>query len=324
MSAALAAGLSIMGTGLNKMITDDTNRQNAEIAAENRRWQTDMMKYQNEWNSPANQRKLYEEAGINPYMALGNFGDSTSADPGSSPTPPMEAPDLSAGFNSAASAVMQSAAIDLQHAQAEKARKDAESVGIDNQTKLLRDIATLDNLIEEARERHANVDYLVTLRENLVKRYEYESAESQSRTELNRANKAKTEKETEVLDLERRLREFDLKNLKPLEVRRLQRDIDEASSRIAVNYKSVEQMSAAIDNMAADTSKKWLEGLHQKYDNDLFNDTKELVKEQMKKNLGLTESQSLLNDAQRRHIPRSGKVESQFGPLKIGGSWSTQ
>lgn len=112
-SAALSAGSSIAGNAMNKHSVDRTNETNMQIAQMNNEWSEKMMEKQmayntemnqtqfnqakelqdiqndfqsemwnktNEYNSPENQRKRLEQAGLNPYIMMsgGSAGTATA------------------------------------------------------------------------------------------------------------------------------------------------------------------------------------------------------------------------------------------------------
>lgn len=85
----------------NREIARETNAQNYKIFQEQLGWQEKMWNQNNAYNTPLEQRKRLEEAGINPYLALSNMstGEATMATSSSSPQmqtgAPMQAPDFS-------------------------------------------------------------------------------------------------------------------------------------------------------------------------------------------------------------------------------------
>lgn len=83
-AALISAGGSVLGgfTGLfgssnaaNKSLqaVRETNKANRELAQYQNEWNLAQWNRQNAYNTPAAQRARYEEAGINPYFALGNI-----------------------------------------------------------------------------------------------------------------------------------------------------------------------------------------------------------------------------------------------------------
>lgn len=89
-AAIIAGASSILGGLIGSSSQEETNRNNYQIAAENRVWQERMINQQNEYNSPVAQKERYEEAGINPYMAMSNgqlsSGNQTSVPQSQIPT----------------------------------------------------------------------------------------------------------------------------------------------------------------------------------------------------------------------------------------------
>ena len=51
----------------------ETNKANLDLAKYQNEWNVAQWNRQNAYNTPAMQRQRYEEAGINPYFALGNI-----------------------------------------------------------------------------------------------------------------------------------------------------------------------------------------------------------------------------------------------------------
>lgn len=99
LSAAIGAGASILGGIFDMFGTSDTNSSNLQIARETNAqnkalferqlgWNEEMWRKMNDYNTPAAQRSRYEQAGINPYMALGQMS-AGNAELTSSPSAPQ-------------------------------------------------------------------------------------------------------------------------------------------------------------------------------------------------------------------------------------------
>lgn len=82
--AIISGGASILGGLLgfggskhaadkSLQATRETNKANAELAKYQNEWNLAQWNRQNAYNTPAAQRQRYEDAGINPYFALGNI-----------------------------------------------------------------------------------------------------------------------------------------------------------------------------------------------------------------------------------------------------------
>lgn len=85
----LGGGLGLLGGLFNAFSQRSANRQNKQMmyeqmewseqqAAKQMNWQRDMWNAQNAYNTPAAQRKRLEDAGINPYLAMGNISTGTA------------------------------------------------------------------------------------------------------------------------------------------------------------------------------------------------------------------------------------------------------
>lgn len=94
-------GSTAVTNSANREIARETNAQNYKIFQEQLGWQEKMWNQNNAYNTPLEQRKRLEEAGINPYLALSNMstGEATMATSPSAPQmqtgAPMQAPDFS-------------------------------------------------------------------------------------------------------------------------------------------------------------------------------------------------------------------------------------
>lgn len=86
---ALAGGTSL----LNYAIQDKTLQQQVQLQREQNAWNEKMWHLNNEWNSPANQRKLLEEAGYNPAALSDTTATSHSPAQGVNP-PNLQAPQI--------------------------------------------------------------------------------------------------------------------------------------------------------------------------------------------------------------------------------------
>lgn len=104
-SSALSAGASMANTGaMNKRaerVANKTNAQNYKMFQEQQEYNWDMWNATNRYNTPANQRKLLEEAGYNPAVlsetpSVGASNQGSSVSPNSAVTPQVFNADLSA------------------------------------------------------------------------------------------------------------------------------------------------------------------------------------------------------------------------------------
>lgn len=83
LGAAISSGGNIISDIANNVATATQNRKSRqftrEIRAEDRKWALEDWARQNEYNSPANQRKLLEEGNFNPALMYGGGGNITAA-----------------------------------------------------------------------------------------------------------------------------------------------------------------------------------------------------------------------------------------------------
>lgn len=145
-SALVSGAAGLFGGLFGNKSTSKTNRTNLEIANRYNQTQIDLANMNNKfnremwleqqaYNTPANQMQRYRDAGINPYMALGQMsnGNAESAVTGTMPNtaapPNMQQKDYSYVGNSIAMASQTA----LAAAQAIKANKEATGQGLQNQ-----------------------------------------------------------------------------------------------------------------------------------------------------------------------------------------------
>lgn len=98
--AALGAGIAATGSLVSSALS---SRDTANLNKTNRQWQEEMWQKNNEYNTPANQKKRLEEAGINPYSVLAQGG----ADTGNSSSPAATPQTYQKDYSGVASAGMQ-------------------------------------------------------------------------------------------------------------------------------------------------------------------------------------------------------------------------
>lgn len=89
-SSAISGGFSMLGNYLNY-------KYNQRLAEQQNAYNIDMWKMQNEYNSPANQMRRYEEAGLNPALLAGQItpGNASSAPEQVTPGAPDYSKDMS-------------------------------------------------------------------------------------------------------------------------------------------------------------------------------------------------------------------------------------
>lgn len=94
---------SLFGGASSSKSTKETNRTNLaianaynqtqwDIARLNNQWNYNMQQQQNEYNSPKNQMQRFKDAGVNPYMAIGNMTAGNQESQLTASTPNMQMP----------------------------------------------------------------------------------------------------------------------------------------------------------------------------------------------------------------------------------------
>lgn len=127
----LAAGASLAGQVMtnqqNSANTAATNRMNYRIFQEQNQYNLEQWQRNNEYNTPKNQRLRYEEAGINPYLALSNITPGMSQASTSASANAMQAPQISNPVEPAVNAYNSSMAQYIANKNADTAIKTAEA-----------------------------------------------------------------------------------------------------------------------------------------------------------------------------------------------------
>lgn len=123
-AAAIGAGSSLLGGGLNALSTASQNRKSRDFSREmyQRQWHDSILFWnmQNDYNSPQAQMKRFQEAGLNPNLVYGQ-GNAGNAGPISTPdvqTPQFRTPEWGNAVSSAGMAYM-NAIYDLDIKQAQ-------------------------------------------------------------------------------------------------------------------------------------------------------------------------------------------------------------
>lgn len=75
---ALSAGATVASGVMGKKSQEEANATNIQLSREQMAYQTSEREAVQEYNTPANQRARFEQAGINPYMALGNINSGNA------------------------------------------------------------------------------------------------------------------------------------------------------------------------------------------------------------------------------------------------------
>jgi len=228
LAALIAGGSSLIGGGLSAIGQASTNKFNAltqqKLMEAQNRFNLEQWNRSNEYNTPANQRKRLEEAGINPALALSNITPGitqavTSASGEGAPRAENALGTLGQGVASGgaqiAAMAQQQQLIDLQKqkVEADIAKTQAETQGIetDNETRKDKNEAELANVRAQTDSTLYNVARQRKFEEADLKKLQSEA--------LAAANQA------DYIQAQTLLAEFELKHTAPAKVLEIQAKI---------------------------------------------------------------------------------------------------
>lgn len=220
-AAAIGAGATVFGSMLNSRSQSRTNAMNYKIAQMNNEFNEKMMQKQmdyntsmwnkeNEYNSAANQVKRLREAGLNPYLALGNAGSAGSA---GSVTPAQAQPVTMQAPHIDSTGISQS----LQYYAEMKMRKQLQdeqvkALQIDNMSRAQKNLLELKKATQELRGLTSDADIKEINRawadkmqsiDYDNKRQQYESAKQETQMKINQ--NLMLSKELAIFDQQKRI-----------------------------------------------------------------------------------------------------------------------
>ena len=127
----ISAAGSLAGGAIGAFAQSSANKTQMKMFHEQMQFNRDMIREQNAYNTPAAQRARYEEAGINPYLALGNISSGSQQSTMQAPNAPQIAPITQFGESlQAASQNSIRNLIDLSQAQADIQIKEEQRKGL--------------------------------------------------------------------------------------------------------------------------------------------------------------------------------------------------
>lgn len=239
LSAGLVGGTSLLGGVLNYFGQRSANAQALKNMREQNAFTRAMWDANNEYNTPVAQRRRYEQAGINPFLALGNIqaGNAQGVTTPSSAPVANEMEGLGSAFGTIGSAIMQSyqqtrlndAQIDKLHAEAESIRSGTPYVGDEAQSRISlnkskedlnrsqSDLARAEIMFKEA-----SIDRMKTL--------------TPLEAESFKANASKLLSDSRLADVRVRIEEYELKHIKPAEAQLLKAQLSQAYANVAYLY----------------------------------------------------------------------------------------
>lgn len=202
----ISAAGSLAGGAIGAFAQGSANKTQMKMFHEQMQFNRDMIREQNAYNTPAAQRARYEEAGINPYLALGNISSGSQQSTMQAPNAPQIAPITQFGESlQAASQNTIRNLIDLSQAQADIQLKETNNR-----------ILKIEEMYKE-KEFLAKIGLMKDQSGKLRSETKGLDLDNFFRFDLNSANLSqlkaltnKTEAETELLRVQKDLASFDL------------------------------------------------------------------------------------------------------------------
>lgn len=257
---------SIIGGGISSLGQMSANQQNLRIAREQNahnlnmlnlanQYNRDMWNKTNEYNTPLNQRKRFEEAGLNPALMLGQFTPgvaqgSTSATPapavGATMQNTMEG--ISNGISAGVNTFIQDK---LAKANIRKLEADAQREEIKNTVLPDKEKAELNKLYADTLKVNADVNRVIFDLELAKKLEPHQIQEYAERVKA-------VVTDTELKKVQTDLAKYELKNVAPAKLKELYVNMSSAYAHIKylaiqgnVAEKTIEQMTTQIGVMEA-------------------------------------------------------------------------
>lgn len=294
----------------NERIADKTNELNYKMWQEQKQYDYDKWKEELSYNTPSAQRKRFEEAGINPNLAIAqmNGGNAESAaTSGNRPdaiaaemlNPAEEVSqyannlqNIAGGFNNLSRTFQQN---QLDAAQTRSVSVEADIQSIERNYRAAQLEATINKLVkdgqlseEQAKNLRVNTFINSATADSQIKQKQYEAENAQKQgkvldsvAELNLTNKVQSQVQTEIMRTE-------LKYLP----RKLQVDIQKSLSEISVNAANA-LLLGEQRNLVREQVKTQVEAtLSAKTDNKIKQDTVEAVTNRIFYESGVAGAQS--------------------------------
>lgn len=216
----------------NLAIARETNAQNYQIFREQNEFNKEQFNNYLQYNTPAAQRARYEDAGINPYMALGNMqnGNAQSA------------------LTSANSAPMQATQVQPENGMAN---------GIQS---ALVNAATVMSAVSDARLKSAQADRQNLENGNFAEEFANRMAEMRSKIGLNDSYRDKSKSEKQLYDFDFKFKNDTLANAMKLS----DLSVQQGDALLQKTQEETRKIQIESDVM------QWDLGLKKKYDEELI------------------------------------------------------
>lgn len=327
---ACGAGANTRSTNRsNERITRETNQMNYQMWQEQKQYDYDKWKEELAYNTPFQQRKRFEEAGINPNLAIAQVSGGNAESAATSGNRPdaiaaqMQNPaeevsqyannlqTIAGGFNNLSRTFQQN---QLDAAQTRSASVDADIQSIERNYRAAQLEATINKLVKdgqlsEEQAKNLRVDTFINSAtadsQIQQKKYEAENAQKQGKVldsvaELNLTNKVQSQVQTQLLRTELRYLP-----------RKLQVEIQKDLSEISVNAANA-LLLGEQRNLVREQVKTQVEStLSAKTDNKIKNQTVDAVTDKIFYEAGIAGAQSEREQIRNRldfHDPNQSRI----------------
>lgn len=294
----------------NERIADKTNQLNYQMWQEQKQYDYDKWKEELAYNTPSAQRKRFEEAGINPNLAIAQMSGGNAESAATSGNRPdaiaaeMQNPaeevsqysnnlqNIAGGFNNLSRTFQQN---QLDAAQTRAVSVDADIQSIERNYRAAQLEATINKLVkdgqlseEQAKNLRVNTFINSATADSQIKQKQYESENAKKQgkvldsvAELNLTNKVQSQVQIQIL-------RTDLKYLP----RKLQVDIQKSLSEISVNAANA-LLLGEQRNLVREQVRTQVEAtLSAKTDNKIKQDTAQAVADKIFYEAGVAGAQS--------------------------------
>lgn len=236
LEAGVNAGASLLGGVFGYFGQKSANQAALQRMREQNDFAERMWNKGNEYNTPYEQRKRYEAAGINPYMALGNI-QAGNAQGSVSPAPPAPVGNagaflgagISGGANAAVNTYLQNQLISSQVqknlADADAVRTDTPYIGRRNEADIASTEAGTENMRTKTDLDRVNI---------LIANADLDRIKQMTPIEVQmmKANVENITANTSLTKLQERINDWEFKNVKPLQAQELKARISQAYATI--------------------------------------------------------------------------------------------
>lgn len=244
--AGIAAAGSIGAAAINASSQHAANKRNEALMREQMAYQTGEREAAQEYNSPVNQRARFQQAGINPYMALGNMDAGNTTAQTSPGAPQIQAVDYGSMLSGLTDGLKSGQ--DYQNMQnmqlgIEQAKVDARYKLTEKLLQLNEQRAKIAGMDLDNKTKDKQLSFIDKQMDRLQQDIDFTSQSWNDQLASLKANRRLSELQGDMQELQKEAQQ--IVNSKQAEI--IQAGLDEARSRIKLNGSSA---AAQIANAA--------------------------------------------------------------------------